>query len=81
MAEAASRMHGARISPHLVGGADPVDPTVTKHSDPVGQGKRLVVVVGDVQCGQAEPPQQHAQLDGQPLAQRPVQRAQRLVQH
>ena len=50
------------------------------HRQPVRDGERLLVVVGDHQRGGAGGQQDLAQVDGEPLAQRRVQRGQRLVE-
>ena len=54
---------------------------VVHHDDPVGERERLVVVVGHEQDREAEADEERAQLGDEPLAERAVERAERLVEH
>ena len=72
----------------LVGGMPPQPlrrcglqhPARDHHGDPVGDGERLVVVVGDVQRGRPGPARGCRQVAAEPVAQRAVERRQRLVE-
>jgi hypothetical protein len=48
-------MHRSGIRPHFGRPTDPIDPTVPQDRDPISQGERLVVVVGDVDDRLAQP--------------------------
>ena len=70
----AGRRHTSPRSPLLH------DPAVAHHRHPVGDGERLLVVVGDHQRGGAGRAQDLAQVDGEPLAQAGVEGGERLVE-
>ena len=56
------------------------DAPAVEQDEPVGQRERLGVVVGDRDDGEVEAGEQRAELDDEPLAARPVERAERLVE-
>ena len=49
------RVARRRAAPQLVGGGHLHDPPVAHHDHAVGEGERLVLVVGHVEHGRAEP--------------------------
>ena len=80
-AEEAGDERVGRPLPHVGRCADLFDAAGVHHDEAVGERERLVVVVGDEEGGELEPHEQRAQLGDEPLAQRPVERAQRFVEH
>ena len=64
----------------LARGADLHDPARVHHRQPVGHGQRLLLVVGDVEEGDADAFLQRLQLDLERAAQLGVERAERLVE-
>src|SRR5690625_3013811 len=64
-----------------VGGAvDLLNPAITKNCHPVGHGKRLLLVMGDVEEGGADPPVDGLELCLKRLEQRLVEGAEGLIQ-
>ena len=74
------RRTGCRILVDVAGGADLLDAPVVEHREPVAQGQRLVLVVGDDDEGDADLALDRLELDLHLLAQLEVQCAQRLVE-
>ena len=70
-----------RAGPHLGGRPDLRGPTGVHHHHPMAETERLALVVGHVQDADAELGEQPSQLHHQPVAQRAVERPQRLVEH
>ena len=64
----------------LLGRAELLDPAAVHDRDPVGHRERLLLVVGDVDEGDADLALDSLQLHLQPLAELQVERAERLVQ-
>jgi hypothetical protein len=64
----------------LAGPADLRDPAGVHHRQPVGHGERLLLVMGDVEEGDADPFLQRFELDLQRPAELGVERAERFVQ-
>ena len=64
----------------LLGGADLLDPPQVEHGHPVGHAKRLVLVVGDEDEGDADLALQRLELALHLLAQLEVEGAQGLVE-
>ena len=58
-----------------------LDAALVHHHEAVGEREGLAVVVGDEQDRQAEPGEQRPQLGDQTVAQRAVERTERLVEH
>ncbi len=58
-----------------------LDASGVHHRQPVGHGEGLGLVVGDVDGGHAHALQDGAHVHHQPFAQRPVERAHRLIEH
>ncbi len=80
-AEEAGDERVGRPLPHVGRCADLFDAAGVHHDQAVGERERLVVVVGDEEGGELEPHEQRAQLGDEPLAERPVERAERFVEH
>ena len=70
---------GGGVIVHLVGRADLLDIALVEHGDSVGEGQRLLLIVGDVDGGDAELPLHLFQLVAQLYAQLGVQIGKRLV--
>ena len=51
--------------PQLLGPADLLDPAVSHHEHPIGDGEGLGLIVGDVERTDSHPTEQVAQLGGQ----------------
>ena len=80
VAEEQRRLGVGRLAPDLGDRTLLDDPAGPHHRHPVGDGERLLVVVGDHQRGGAGRPQDVAQVGGQAFAQAGVEGRQRLVE-
>ena len=70
-----------RVVPDLGRAPGLGDAAVVHDDHPVGERERLVVVVGHEDDRQPEADEQRSQLGDEPVAQRAVERAERLVEH
>lgn len=69
----------ARRRPHLAGRAGLMEATALHHADTVTEGKRLIVIVGDMDRGRSRRIQDLREVADQPIPEVPVERTERLV--
>ena len=67
-------------APDLVDATMLDDPAGSHHRQPVGDGERLLVVVGDHECGDPLLGEDRAQIGGEPLPEAGVERGERFVE-
>ena len=79
IAEEFRREQAVRAKIEVLRRADLLDPAVIQQADPVGHRHRLVLIVGDVEDGDAEPAVEALDFQLHLVAQLPVERAERLV--